>query len=65
MKHEIDVNIDELLAKARVPAIVGPKRGSGDAWVAFVPGLPPCICDSFEGACRIVAPHLTWRERKG
>ena len=63
MKVEIDVSLDDLVARSKVWAIVGPRKGSGDAWIAYVPGEVACICDSFEDAACVVRESLAPKRR--
>lgn len=58
-KLSVDVSLDDLFEQSGAPAIVGPDRDTeSEAWVVYLPGEVPCICDSFEDAADMMREHL-------
>ena len=48
---KIHVGEDEFFKASGAPGILGPREGDeSHAWLLYLPGQVPCICDDFDSA---------------
>ena len=65
-KLKIDVSADDFAEAYGGPCIVGPSKtlASPQAWLLYLPGEVPCICDSFEDAADAMREWLAPRVKR-
>jgi hypothetical protein len=58
-KISIEVDEERFFSSSGAPGITGPGKGDvSSAWMLYLPGQTPCICDTFEEAAAAMRDYL-------